>query len=259
VGHWLGPDTGGNVPLSISVPFLPPKKIKALFPHIRDYGFQYVKVLVGSDEEANEERVALIRSLFGEETDLRIEANGKWNFDEAVSNLSRLKPYRISAVEQPLEKSDLAGLRRLRKQTALPIIADESLCSLSDARTLLKSQACDMLNIKISKCGGLLRSKRIEDFALSRHVPCQLGSHVGETEILTAAARHFLMTETNLFCFEGLSQLLFQSLHGETQAREMGEINRARSESGWGLGVSPERLLNQDGSLPVEMRFGEPA
>ena len=255
VGNLMGPDTGREVPLSISVPFLPVKRIKALFPQFcHYYKFQYVKVLVGNDMGANEERVALIRSLFGEETDLRIEANGKWHFEEAVSNLSRLKPYRISAVEQPLDKENVVGLRRLRRQTAVPIIADESVCSLSDARTLLESEACDMFNIKISKCGGLLRSKRIVDFALSQNVPCQLGSHVGETEILTAAAKHFLMTVTNLLCFEGLSHLLFQNLQGEPQAREMGEINRGALGSGWGLGVSPERFLNQDCSSPVELR-----
>jgi L-alanine-DL-glutamate epimerase-like enolase superfamily enzyme len=257
LGHLIGPDTGRDVPLSISVPFLPAKKIKALFPHIRPYTFPYVKVLVGSDMADNEKRVALIRSLFGDETDLRIEANGKWDFEEAVSNLSRLKPYGISAVEQPLDKRDLAGSQRLRRQTAVPIIADESVCSLSDARTLLDSEACDMFNIKISKCGGLLRSKRIADFALSRHVPCQLGSHVGETEILTAAGGHFLTTAPNLICFEGLSHLLFQGLQGEMGGREMGEIKRDALRAGWGLGVSPEPLLNQDGSSPTELRFSD--
>jgi L-alanine-DL-glutamate epimerase-like enolase superfamily enzyme len=257
MGQLIGPQTGREVPLSISVPFLPAKSIKALFPHFRHHKFQYVKVLVGNDMDANEERVGLIRSLFGEETDLRIEANGKWHYEEAVTNLSRLKPYHISAVEQPLDKENLVGLRRLRRQTAVPIIADESVCSLSDARTLLESEACDMFNIKISKCGGLLRSKRIVDFALSRNVPCQLGSHVGETEILTAAAKHFLMSVTNLLCFEGLSHLLFQNLQGEPQMREVGEIDGGALGSGWGLGVSPERLLNQDCSSPVEPRSSD--
>lgn len=257
LGKFIGPNTGREVPLSISVPFLPTKSIKALFPHFRHYKFQYVKVLVGNDMGANEERVALIRSLFGDETDVRIEANGKWHFEEAVSNLTRLKPYHISAVEQPLDKANLEGLRRLRIQTAVPIIADESVCSLTDARTLLESEACDIFNIKISKCGGLLRSKNIVDFALSQNVPCQLGSHVGETEILTAAAKHFLMTVTNLLCFEGLSQLLFQNLPAETQAREMGKINWGALASGWGLGVSPERLLKQDCSSPVELRTND--
>jgi muconate cycloisomerase len=255
VTHWIGPVTGRDVPLSISVPFFSAEKIKALFPCVRDYGFHYVKVLVGRDMAANEERVALVRSLFGDGADLRIEANGKWDFEEAVSNLSRLKRYGINAVEQPLEKEDLVGLRRLRKRTAVPIIADESLCSVCDAEALLESEACDMFNIKISKCGGLLRSKRLVDFALSRDVPCQLGSHVGETDILTAAARHFSATVPNLFCFEGLSHLLFEGLKGKMQAREMGEIKRGGSQTDWGLGVSPEPLLNQGGASPVELRF----
>jgi muconate cycloisomerase len=256
VAHWIGPGTGRDVPLSISVPFLSATEIKALFPYVRDLGFRYVKVLVGSDVAANEERVALIRSLFGDGTDLRIEANGKWDFEEAVSNLGRLKRYGISAVEQPLEKQDLAGSRRLRQRTAVPIIADESLCTLSDAEALLDSEACDLFNIKISKCGGLLRSKRIAHFARSRNVPCQLGSHVGETDILTAAARHFSVTVPNLSCFEGLSHLLFEGLKGKRQAPEMGgEIKRGGSQTGWGLGVSPEPLLNQGGTSPVELRF----
>jgi L-alanine-DL-glutamate epimerase-like enolase superfamily enzyme len=253
VGSFIGPDTGEEVPLSISVPLLPSKKIKALFPHFRHYKFPYVKVLVGNDIDANEERVSLIRSLFGDETDLRIEANGKWHFKEAESNLTRLKPYRISAVEQPLDKGNLAGLRKLRERTAVPVIADESLCSLSDARNLVESEACDMFNIKISKCGGLLRSKRIVDFALSQNVPCHLGSHVGETEILTAAAGHFSMTVTNLLCFEGLSHLLFQKFQGAPRGRERTQLKTGGEASGWGLGVSPEEFLNREGSSFVEV------
>ncbi len=71
--------------------------------------------------------------------------------------------------------------------------------------------ACDIINIKISKCGGLLRSKQIRDFAESRDVRCQIGAHVGETDILGRAGQYFAMTTSDLSCFEGLSHLLFEN------------------------------------------------
>ena len=141
--------------------------------------------------------------------ELRIEVNGKWSFEQAVTHVRELERFGISAVEQPLPAHDIEGLRRFREQTGVRVIADESLCTLSDAKGLIDSRACDILNIKVSKCGGLLRSKAIADFALSAQVPCQLGAHVGETEILSAAGRHFAATTHLLWVDGGYSFLLF--------------------------------------------------
>lgn len=229
VAFFLGiPSRTPSVAYSVSVPFLPEEKIRNLFQRFRDITFTHLKVLVGEDPSWNAGRLALLRSLFGEGVDLRIEANGKWTLDQALENAEILAPYRISAVEQPLPAHDLEGMRQFREETGMTVIADESFCTLSDAKHLIECGACDILNIKISKCGGLLRSRAVADYALSLRVPCQLGAHVGETEILAAAGEHFAATTDLLWIDGGYSFLLFGS----------GRIEESKKMlSGPGLGI----------------------
>jgi L-Ala-D/L-Glu epimerase len=216
VASFLGPPVDGLKPQSVSVPFLPAEQIRQLFHRFRDCRFTHLKVLVTEDPSWNVQRLDLLRSLFGDGVDLRIEVNGKWSLDQAVANAKELDRFRISAVEQPLPAHDIEGLRRFREETGVRVVADESLCTLSDAKRLIDGRACDILNIKISKCGGLLRSKAIADFALSAQVPCQLGAHVGETEILVAAGRHFAATTNLLWVEGGYSFLLFGGRDGQS-------------------------------------------
>jgi L-Ala-D/L-Glu epimerase len=167
-----------------------------------------------------------------------VENNGTWTLDEAISNLERLKEFNISAAEQPLVKDDIEGLQSLRKVMGLPIVVDESMCNLADARELIEKGACDILNIKISKCGGLLRSKRIAQYAQSHSIPCQMGAHVGETEILRSAGKSFALTTPNLVFFEGVSALLFE----DTRENTSFEITSKDAVSGIGLGIQPSGL-----------------
>jgi len=211
VSNFLGSIVRKRAPYSISIPLLPPKAIQELFFQLQKLRqVKYVKVLVGEVENENMERVGLVRSLFGDDVDIRVENNGKWTFRQAIGNLDRLKKFNITAVEQPLAKDDIEGLKKLKEATGIPIIVDESICSLSDAIKLIEREACDILNIKISKCGGLLRSRRIAQFAKSQNILCQLGAHVGETEILREAGKSFALTTPNLVYFEGYSFLLFE-------------------------------------------------
>lgn len=228
---YLGPLIGSCAAYSVSVPFLPTEKIRQMFQRFRHYPFSHLKVLVGEDLSWNADRLSLIRSLLGDSVDIRIEVNGKWSLEQALASVRDMQKFGISAIEQPLPPHDLKGLRRFREETGMRVIADESFCTLSDARRIIESRACDILNIKVSKCGGLLRSKAIANFALSAGVLCQLGAHVGETEILAAAGRHFAATTNLLWIDGGYSFLLF----GEAGAAEPGSIKEGVLGPGLGL------------------------
>ena len=221
---------------SISIPFLPLQKIRDVCFQLEKFSFKNVKILLGESESKNVKRVGLVRSLFGDHVDIRVEANGKWTYQQAVLNLEKLKEFNITAVEQPVAKDDIGGLQRLKKAFKIPIIVDESMCGLSDAKNLIEKEACDILNIKISKCGGLLRSMRIAHFAQSKNMSCQLGAHVGETDILRAAGKAFAFTVPNLIYFEGASFLLFEDTCGNNQFEI--KHNREDGVSNFGLGIT---------------------
>jgi muconate cycloisomerase len=207
----LGPIMGNETPHSLSIPMLSSEKLQNLFHRLKSLDIQSVKIILGDVESDNIERVRLIRSLFGMNMDIRIEANGKWTQQQAISNIEKLKRFNISAVEQPVAAKDFDGLKNVRTMTGVPVVADESIMTFSHAKELVEMGACDIINIKISKCGGLLKSRMIADFAQSRNVRCQVGAHVGETEILRRAGEYFTLATPDLVCFEGFSSLLFDS------------------------------------------------
>ena len=104
--------------------------------------------------------------------------------------MNQLWPFDITAVEQPVAACDLEGMRRVRQETGLKVIADESLVIFDDAVNLIREQACDVFNVRVSKCGGLISSLRIAELGLEAGVKVQVGAQVGETSLLSAAGRH---------------------------------------------------------------------
>ena len=254
VYRYLGPELRRSIPWSIVIPLFPEAIIRKFSEECARRLFTSVKVLVGRNEAQNRERMKLVRELFGEEIGLRIEVNGHWTREEARSNLKNLTGFGIDAIEQPVAKNDVEGLREIRETFGIPVIVDESMCGPEDAEELITRGACDILNIKISKVGGLLAARRIASLAASRGVSCLLGCHVGETRILTNAALHFLVTAPGLLLVEGFSSLLFDGLSGigdldpECMVREIFAAQ--------GLGFDPEETIlrappSEDGTKPL--------
>lgn len=157
----------------------------------RRQGFRCVKLKVGLGGSIQEEvqRVAAVRETIGPTTRLRLDANEAWGFEEAVAILSRCAPYAIQYVEQPLKAGDLAGMRALRQQVAIPIAADEAVRDLESARLILESESADMLVIKIQQAGGLRAGQRMIQEAAQRGARCVITSAL-ETGVGVAAALH---------------------------------------------------------------------
>jgi len=164
-------------------------------------GFRNVKIDVGHPNDVK--RLRLVRRLLGTGVDIRLDANGAWDAREAVRNIQELKRCTISAVEQPVPADDLEGMAQVTNAVSTPIMADESLCSLEDAQTLIRLGACDMFNIQISKCGGILGAIEVAQLAMRHGISCQLGCQTGETAILSAAGRHFALGVVGLKYVEG--------------------------------------------------------
>jgi muconate cycloisomerase len=171
-------------------------------------GYKFFKVKVGGSDDLS--RVRLVRGLVGN-SDIRIDANGAWSVKEALEAIKKLKPFNISCVEQPTPKGDMDAMQEVADFCREPIMADESLCSKNDASALIKVKGCDMFNVRLSKCGGIVRSIEIIEMARAHGMGYQIGCHVGETGILTAAAMHLAAVSKSPAYFEGgYSRLLLR-------------------------------------------------
>jgi L-Ala-D/L-Glu epimerase len=153
--------------------------------------FTAFKVKVGVEDDVR--RVETVRQIVGPHADIRVDANAAWTAAEAIPILQALRRSGIVAVEQPVGAADLAGMRQVREETGLSVIADEALVTLDDARKLVKEQVCDVFNVRVSKCGGLLAAQTMAEIGLSAGLRVQVGAQLGETSLLSAAGRHLAL------------------------------------------------------------------
>ncbi len=153
----------------------------------RAVGLFDVKMKLGLDPWRNLRRAKLLRHLFGKRLRMRADANNLWR-DPAncIAHLTQLRPY-LWAVEEPLSAGDLEGAAQVAEALDLKIILDESLCRLEQLDDLISQPSLWVLNLRVSKMGGILRSLELAKSAAARGLPVILGAHVGETSLLTRA------------------------------------------------------------------------
>lgn len=120
---------------------------------------------------------------------VRLDANNLWDTPEgAVAYLKQL-PGRITAIEEPLTVGDYDGCRWLARELKIPIILDESFLRLDQFAAIQNDPSSTwILNIRVSKMGGILRSLAIAKRAKELGIPIVVGAQVGETSVLTRAA-----------------------------------------------------------------------
>jgi L-alanine-DL-glutamate epimerase-like enolase superfamily enzyme len=178
-------------------------KVRVAAWRARIYRFPNVKVKVGISGQDDVFRLKNIRRRLGWKKDLRVDANEAWPRAEAAERIRALLPFRLSAVEQPVPHADVDVLREVRQKVQVPIMLDESLCSMIDAERALQQHSCDLYNLRLSKCGGFIPTLRLAQFAVKHGLGYQLGCQVGETALLSAAGRQFATSVAGLRYVEG--------------------------------------------------------
>lgn len=194
----------GGVPF-----FAPRRKTMAWVKRFYSQGVRDFKVKVGKDMTEDLNRLGYLRKEFPD-IRLRIDANAAWGLKEAVKNLSKMEKYKIYYVEEPIKSRNFRDLRLLKKSIKIPIMVDESLVSISDALALIELKACSWFNVRLSKNGGFLKSKKLLELGKQAGIEVQIGSHFGESDILEAARRHFAFGAPEIDSFEGGTVMLFK-------------------------------------------------
>jgi muconate cycloisomerase len=242
VGRWLGPTRADVLVYDAVIPFSGRRRVAAIALAIRLLGIRRVKVKVGRELAEDLHTLRMLRRLLGGEADLRVDANCAWTVEQALHAIERMRPFRLSVVEQPVAAADLDGLRRLRTECEPAIAVDESLRTAEEARALVEAGACDAFNIRVSKCGGLLASLRIAEIAERAGMFCIVGAQVGESGILSAAGRHLAAAIAPRYLEGSAGPLLLRK--DLTEERILpGWGGRARPFVGPGLGVHVRESL----------------
>ena len=158
------------------------------------FGFRHVKAKVGTQNIDDRLFLGRVRRMIGTNVDLRLDANEAWHSDDVIRKMEPLLPFQISSLEQPVPYDQTSALADIRRELPVPVMLDESLCCMEDAERAIADETCDLFNLRISKCGGIVRCVQLADLAETHGLGYQLGCQVGETGLLSAAGRHFACT-----------------------------------------------------------------
>ena len=165
-------------------------------------GYRIIKVKVGIlSIKQDIERIVAIRETVGPEVSLRADANQGWSVPDALTFIREAEESKLDFVEQPIPQWNLDGLAYLRSTSPIPIMADEAVTTEHDVLEIAKRRAADYISIKVIKCGGIMRARRIVSIADSAGIQCYLGSQI-ETSVGTSAGLHFALA-TNSFTHGG--------------------------------------------------------
>lgn len=175
---------------------------------IKNEGYPAIKVKLGQDGKKDVARMRAIREAVGNEIPLRIDANQGWSLDEAIETLHLLGPLNIEHCEEPIPRWDYMNLPKLRKLSPIPVMADESCGDEHDAERLLNIDACDSLNIKLGKSGGIFKALKIVELARKKNMPLQVGGFV-ESRLAMTAFAHFALCSPLIVHFDFDTALMF--------------------------------------------------
>lgn len=124
-----------------------------------DAGYRRIKLKIEPGRDIDV--VAAVRDRFGN-VPLQVDANAAYQLADA-SQLRRLDDFDLLLVEQPLAEEDVRGHAFLAKDLRTPICLDESIVSARAAADAIALGACQIVNIKPGRVGGLLEARRIHD------------------------------------------------------------------------------------------------
>lgn len=156
-------------------------------------GYKTLVVKIGHEPHTDLERLRLVRQAVGDEVNLRLDANEAYWPDQAIAIIRQMEKYRPEFVEEPVKRWDVDGMAKVAQAVDTPISSDESNTSLDSVMWLIQKHAADIINIKISKNGGLFRSKKIAAVAEAAGIPCIVGG-ANTYEIGRQACRHFAVS-----------------------------------------------------------------
>jgi L-alanine-DL-glutamate epimerase-like enolase superfamily enzyme len=151
-------------------------------------GFTDFKIKISGDITTDLPKMLSLKQLSSGGCAIRLDANNLWHNENEVINYIKSIPLTLTGLEEPLVGKDIGKLAKLAKQINTPIILDESFVHIDQFDQIKENERHLIINLRISKMGGLLNSLNIVKKAILSNIGLIIGAQVGETSILTRAA-----------------------------------------------------------------------
>ncbi len=177
-----------KVPTSITIGINPPDVVRERVPRLlAEGGFKSLKVKLGSPDGIDADKAMfeqVAKSAAPYQVNLRVDANGGWDVDEARHMMAWLAERNTDYVEQPLAEGREVDLPKIFHDRPLPIYVDESCRFASDIPRF--AHAVDGVNLKLMKCGGITGALGIIEVARAHQLRLMIGC-MGESSMSISA------------------------------------------------------------------------
>jgi L-Ala-D/L-Glu epimerase / N-acetyl-D-glutamate racemase len=161
---------------------------RATVDRYRALGFTDFKLKLSGDARQDGDNLDWFQRQGGDAWRLRLDANNLWATPDEAAGYLGVFTCRVFALEEPLRAGRYPALARLAAARRTRIILDESCARAEQLGELDGLDGGWIVNVRVSKMGGILRALRVVETARHRGIPIVVGAQVGETSLLTRAA-----------------------------------------------------------------------
>ncbi|MBS4178869.1 o-succinylbenzoate synthase [Lederbergia citrea] len=190
-----GTNTKIEVGVSIGIQDSVEDLLRVIDRHVNEgYKRIKVKIMPGWDYDV----IRKIRQQFPT-VPLMADANSAYTLND-IPLLKRLDEFNLMMIEQPLGSDDIIDHAQLQKEIRTPICLDESILSYEDTRKAIELGSCKIINIKISRVGGLTEAKRIHDLCKEHGIAVWCG---GMLEAGVGRAHNIALSTLDNFILPG--------------------------------------------------------
>ncbi len=156
-------------------------KIEEMVNKVKQTDWPLYKVKLGSSND-----IAIIHEIRKvTNSEIIVDANCAWSYGESIWKSKELKDFGVTFIEQPLPVRNWKEMQKLKEETHLPIIADESCVEEKDVEKC--SDVFDGINIKLAKCGGITPAYKMIKEAKRRKLKVMIGCMVESSIAISAA------------------------------------------------------------------------
>ncbi len=206
----LGGNNNKEIHTDMTISIGAPEKVSADAVAFKNAGFPAIKIKLGTNKKDDVARIKAIREKVGPDYPIRIDANQGWDTITAIETLKALEPFNIEHCEEPIPSWNYMDLPKVRENSPIPIMADESLFDHHDAFRLARMGACDYFNIKFSKSGGINNALKIIAVAESAGIKCQVGC-MSESRFALTALMHLVLARDAVVHYDMDSSLMLDA------------------------------------------------
>lgn len=244
----LGGRFGDDFHLYRAISQQPPEEMAKNVAGYREQGYRRFQLKVGGDPDEDIERIRAARKVLDPGDKLVADANTGWLMHEAARVVRAVSDVDVY-IEQPCLTYD--ECLAIRRRTSHPFVMDEHVNDISVLMKAHAEQAADVVNIKISKFGGLTRAKQARDLCVSLGIAMTLEDSWGG-DIVTAAIAHLAHSTPTEFLFTSTdfnSYVTVSNAEGAPQ-RQNGRLAAGTAP---GLGIQPR--FDQLGDPVVDVKL----